>query len=57
MRTIENKLFRLLIALIIPIIVILFVFVITEYPLIASIITIALSLIVLTYILYKFLTP
>ncbi len=57
MRTIKNKFIRLLVALIIPSLVIAFGFVLTEYPIIAGITICILSLIVLTYIIYKFLTP
>lgn len=57
MRTIENKFIRLLVSLIIPILVILYCYAITEYPLVAGIITVVLSISTLTYIIYKFLTP
>jgi hypothetical protein len=57
MRTIENKFIRLLVALIIPSLVLGYGFLLTEYPIIAGAITVILSLIVLTYIIYKFLTP
>ena len=57
MRTIENKFIRLLVALIAPIVVIGYAYLITEYPIIAGITTVILSLIALTYVIYKFLTP
>ena len=57
MRTIENKFIRLLVALIAPIAVIGYCFLMTEYPIIAGATTVILSLIALTYVIYKFLTP
>ena len=57
MKTIDNRFIRLLAALIIPIFVILYCFAVTEYPLVAGIASIVLSISTLTYIIYKFLTP
>lgn len=57
MRTIENKFIRLLVALIAPIVLIGYAYLMTEYPELGSIVTAILSLIVLTYIIYYFLTP
>ena len=57
MRTIENKFIRLLVALIAPIVLIGYAYLMTEYPELASIVAAILSLIVLTYIIYYFLTP
>ena len=57
MRTIENKFIRFLVALIAPIAVIGYCFLMTKYPIIAGATTVILSLIALTYVIYKFLTP
>ena len=57
MRTIENKFIRLFVALIIPILIILYCYAITEYPLVAGVTIVILSISTLTYIIYKFLTP
>lgn len=57
MRTIENKFIRLLVALIAPIVVIGYAYLMTEYPELASIVAAILSMIVLTFIIYQFFTP